>query len=369
MGRATRSRSNFGSARRLPSGRWQARWTMPDGSKHTAPSTFDTKTDATAYLAAVRTDVARGTYTPPVKPQPAEVAGVTEYAAAWIAGRELAPRTRDHYRWLLDEYIAPAFGPLTEVTPAKVRTWHSGLATGPTAKAHAYALLKAIMATAVEDEVIEANPCRIRGASKAKRSRDIRPATLDELTAITKAMPARMRLLVPLSAWCALRFGECTELRRKDLDLKAGVVRIRRGVIRTTDGERHVTDPKTAAGKRTVAIPPHLIPAIRAHLRDHTQIGSEGLLFWGPRTGAQLPHSSLLWQFNQAKHKAGRDDLSPHALRHTGAVLAAQSGATVAELMARLGHTTAEMAMRYQHASEERDLVIARRLSELAAGN
>jgi integrase len=242
------------------------------------------------------------------------------------------------------------------------------MATGPTARAHAYALLKAIFTTAVEDEIIGTNPCRIRGASKAKRSRDIRPATLDELTTLTAAMPARLQLLITLSAWCALRFGEITEMRRKDVDLKAGVVRVRRGVVRT-GGKVLVTDPKTAAGKRPVAIPPHLLPAIRAHLKDHAQPGQEGLLFYGPKTGGQLPHSSLLWHFNQSKHAAGREDLTPHALRHTGAVLAAQSGATVAELMARLGHTTAEMAMRYQHASAERDMVIARRLSELAGGN
>jgi integrase len=75
-----------------------------------------------------------------------------------------------------------------------------------------------------------------------------------------------------------------------------------------------------------------------------------------------------MWHFNRAKHAADRDDLTPHALRHTGAVLAAQSGATTKELMGRLGHSTSEMAMRYQHASEERDRVIAGRLSELANG-
>jgi integrase len=56
-----------------------------------------------------------------------------------------------------------------------------------------------------------------------------------------------------------------------------------------------------------------------------------------------------------------------HALRHTGAVVAAASGATVAELMARLGHTSPRMAMRYQHAAVDRERVIADALSGLAA--
>ncbi|MEO8329596.1 MAG: tyrosine-type recombinase/integrase, partial [Candidatus Nanopelagicales bacterium] len=67
-----------------------------------------------------------------------------------------------------------------------------------------------------------------------------------------------------------------------------------------------------------------------------------------------------------ARHVAGRDDLRFHDLRHTGAVLAASTGATLAELMARLGHATPAMAMRYQHAAGERDREIAAQLSQLA---
>jgi integrase len=117
-----------------------------------------------------------------------------------------------------------------------------------------------------------------------------------------------------------------------------------------------------------VAIPPHLHAMLTRHLHDHAQIGKDGLLFYGVK-GGQLSHSSLLWQFNQAAERAGREDLTPHALRHTGAVLAAQSGATLKELMARLGHTTPDMAMRYQHASADRDLVVAEALSKLATAD
>jgi hypothetical protein len=66
---------------------------------------------------------------------------------------------------------------------------------------------------------------------------------------------------------------------------------------------------------------------------------------------------------------AGRPDLRLHDLRHTGATLAAVSGATLAELMARLGHSTPGAAMRYQHAAADRDKVIAAALSKLATGD
>ena len=59
----------------------------------------------------------------------------------------------------------------------------------------------------------------IRGAGSTKRVHKIRPASLDEIEAITAALPEQYRAMVLLAAWCALRFGELTELRRRDLHL------------------------------------------------------------------------------------------------------------------------------------------------------
>jgi integrase len=112
-----------------------------------------------------------------------------------------------------------------------VRTWWSQLpADKPTVRARSYALLKAVMNTAVADEVIDSNPCRIRGAANTPRAREIRPASIDELAVIVEAIPSRHRALVLLCAWCALRSGEVLELRRKDVDIAAGTVRVVRAV-------------------------------------------------------------------------------------------------------------------------------------------
>jgi integrase len=166
-----------------------------------------------------------------------------------------------------------------------------------------------------------------------------------------------------------MRFGELAELRRGDIDFRDNRVKIRRGVVRV-DGGYIVGPPKTDAGIRDVAIPPHLLPLVRAHLEEFTSPGRDALLF--PAAGDRNLHlapSTLYKVFYPAREAAGRPDLRWHDLRHTGAVLAAQTGATLAELMGRLGHTTPGAAMRYQHAAADRDTEIARRLSELAAGN
>jgi hypothetical protein len=47
-------RRRFGSIRRLPLGRWQARYTGPDGVDRPADDTFDTKADAENWLTLKR---------------------------------------------------------------------------------------------------------------------------------------------------------------------------------------------------------------------------------------------------------------------------------------------------------------------------
>lgn len=368
----------FGNVRRLPSGRYQARYTGPDGLTYTAktpegkPLTFDAQGDAEAWLSLRHSEVLRGAWLPPAEPKAAPILFRT-YSAAWLTGRDLAYTTADHYEQLLHDHILPTFGsvPITNITPAAVREWHADLKdrTGPTARAHAYALLRTIMNTAVADEVVPANPCRVRGAGQSKRAKKIRPASLAELETLVAHLPARYRLMVLLAAWCALRFGELTELRRSDVDVKNGVLRVRRGVVTTRAKGRVIKDPKSDAGKRDVNIPPHLMPLVKAHLRDHVAVDRDALLF--PSAGdpnAHMALSTLYKVYRPARKAAGRMDLRFHDLRHTGAVLAAATGATLAELMARLGHSTAGAALRYQHAAEDRDKAIAEALSKLAGG-
>ncbi|HEX2904634.1 MAG TPA: site-specific integrase, partial [Jatrophihabitans sp.] len=263
----------FGYVRRLPSKRWQASYIGPDTARHSAPATFDTRGDAEGWLSAEGRLIELGTWSPPQHRTATanQVVTLTEYSAAWMADRDLKPRTRVHYQQLLDRHILPTLGPVAvrSITPAMVRSWHALTARDlPTIRAHSYGLLRSIMATAVTDELIASNPCHIRGAGSAKRKVEIVPATLDELEMLVDAMPAKYRLMVLLGAWCALRFGELTELRRKDIDLKNGIIKVRRGVT-WVDSKPVVGSPKSDAGARDVAVPPHLLPLIRQHLSEH----------------------------------------------------------------------------------------------------
>jgi integrase len=359
---ATRKRrpQGAGTVRQLPSGRWQARYRDDAGTLHPAPFTFDTKLDAGEWLA----DYVEGAVV--ITHRRADPT-FGEYAETWLAGRELKPRTRALYRGLLDTLILPPLGALriSRLSPAKVRAWHGNLdASTPTRRAHAYALLRTICTTAVADELLTANPCRIRGAGSAKTKHRARVATLPELEVIVANIPAKYRPMVLLAAWCGLRFGELAELRRSDVDLDARLLRVSRGVTRTR-GEVHIGTPKSDAGIRPVSIPPHLMPMLAEHLEQRVARDPGALLF-PAQHGGNMASSALRKAWLSAREAAGRPDLRFHDLRHTGATLAAATGATLAELMARMGHSTPGAALRYQHAAADRDRAIAEALSGFA---
>ena len=368
MANSKGKRARFGSLRRLPSGRVQARYTGPDGITHKAPFTFDTEGDAETWLSTVRADIVRDSWDPNAT-GPKKMLTFGSYAGRWLLARTLEARTREHYRALLDRQILPTFAavPLKHITPDLVREWHSTTAIDtPTTQAHAYGLLRTILGQAEKDQLILKNPAWIRGAGNSKRVHKIKPATLTELETLVTAMPERYRVMALLASWCGLRFGELAELRRGDVNTKAGILNVRRGVVRA-DGQTIVKKPKSDASIRDVAIPPHLLPMLREHLLRHAESGENGLLF-PARSGGHLAPSSLYRVFYTAREAAGRPDLRFHDLRHTGAVLAASTGATLAELMGRLGHSTPGAALRYQHTAQGRDMQIAQALSALVAG-
>lgn len=364
-----RARRQYGNVRRLSSGRWQVRYTGPDGTKVPAPATFDTKVDAEAWLMAMRRERDGVTDWHPREPLPVTFG---EYAATWLAGRQVSgrpikARTREHYQRLLDDHLLDTFGHrnLAAIRPVDIRAWYARtLIERPTMRSHAYSLLRTIMASAVNDEIIDANPARIVGAGQAKRVHKIQPASVEELAVLTAAMPERLQLMVTLASWCALRFGETVELRRGDIDLGQEVIRVRRAAVRTK-GSYSITTPKSDAGVRDVAIPPHVIPLIEQHLSNHVALEHDSLIFPADN-GGHLQPSTLYRHWYKARDAAGRPDLRFHDLRHSGAVLAAATGASLAELMGRLGHSTPQAAMRYQHVAAGRDREIAALLSKLA---
>jgi integrase len=180
-------------------------------------------------------------------------------------------------------------------------------------------------------------------------------------------MPAKLRASVLMATWCGLRLGGNIGDSPQGCQQGCAVLRVPRAVT-YRDGKFYPAEPKTAAGIRDFAVPPHIRPIIKAHLKKHVNSDPESLLF-PDDDGTHLRPDRYRVHWEKARAAIGKPTLRVHDLRHVGAVLASQSGATTAELMHRLGHTTPQMALRYQHVAEGRDAEIAEWPSKLAVGD
>jgi integrase len=291
------TRRAFGRVRQLPSGKWQARFTSPDG-RQLSLGTYASRTAASRALSELEADVARGVWT--ARGDSSQTLGV--YAATWMQSRELSPRTREHYGDQLRLRILPRLGdvPLAKLTPQRVREWHAALRAeaeasgrGLSALSTSYRVLRAILTTAVEDELIGRNPCSIRRAS-AQPSRERAVLQERDVWALAAAVPDRYRALVWLAAATALRSAELSALRRCDLDLLRREVRVGRAYIEPARSPAFFGPPKSAAGVRTVAIPQVVIPVLYEHLNQWAEPGAEGLLFTSEK-GAPLSRHNRKW--------------------------------------------------------------------------
>ena len=157
----------------------------------------------------------------------------------------------------------------------------------------------------------------------------------------------RYLALVLLATFASLRWGEVIALRRRDLDLEAGIVRIRAAYVERSTGELLLGPPKSRAGRRVVGIPDAIVPVLREHLSVFVKDEPGALVFPGQQ-GQPLWRSNFskmsAWPF--AVRSIGAEGLHVHDLRHTGT--SSNSGAALKDLMTRMGHDSERAALIYQ---------------------
>jgi integrase len=360
--KVTTGRRHFGNVRKLPSGRWQASY-WHDGYRHIGAHTFHQKADAYAFLDSVAASIHRGDW---VNPEFGRIA-FKDYATMWLAQRtDIRPRTREYYGWLITNRLVPHFGnrELSKITPVHIRGWYAGLATETPGVAHsAYRVLRAIFNTAILDELIVKNPCRIKGGGTDK-SAERKIPTVQQVAALTEAMPEQYRAAVIFAAWGTLRRGEVLGLMRKDIDLVAGTVRVERALHEYHDGSLELGPTKNGDPRR-IYLPRSVMPEVEHHLQRFVGPREDSPLFVGA-TGEPLRPSGLWNIWEHSRRKARLETVRFHDLRHFAATMFASTGASTKEIMSRGGWKSVAMVVRYEHASEERDALLAQALDAVA---
>jgi integrase len=347
----------FGTIRKLPSGRYQARYSHL-GKQVSAGTTFAAKTEARTWLSSVETDLNRGQHVDPA----AGTERFGPYAQRWLEERNLRPRTRDTYASQLD-WILGTFDQarLRDISPTAVRSWHARLHKthlAPNTVAKAYRLFRTIMSTGVDDGLLRVNPVSIKGAAVEEHHE--RPAlTFDDVARLADAIEPRCRALVWTAATSALRFGELTGLARRHVDLDRAEIRVERALTFEQGKGPVFGPPKSRSAHRTVVVPATTTEILRAHIAEFVEESPDALIFTSVK-GSPLLNRYFAPMWTRAKQAAGvQQSVRFHDLRHLAGTTAAASGASVKELMARMGHASSDASLRYLAASERRDAEVA----------
>ncbi|TDE60409.1 site-specific integrase [Nonomuraea mesophila] len=406
----------FGNIRKRESGRYQIRYPAPDGRMRTGTDTYERKSDAERALSLIEAQIIKGEWNDPERGK----VKLRDYAETWIAQRPgLRPRTVDLYRWLLKKHITPHLGnvPIAKISTSAVRQWRADLldnGVSVSMAAKAYRLLRAVLMTAADDRVIPQNPCRIRGAGdehaqerpvltvsqvfeladrvglrpigNVRKIKDgtyrlrfqrhgamrTHPEIFHARAAAERALwkmamegkadstqDRRFRAMVLLATFASLRWGEVSALRRMDVDLKARTVRVRVAFVERSAGGLVLGPPKSKAGRRTVGIPQSIVPVLKEHMNTYVQ-DEPGALMFPAAKGGPIRRSGFntRTRWVDVVSEVGLSGLHFHDLRHTGNMLAAESGAGLKDLMARMGHDNVRAAMIYQHAVRGADEAI-----------
>jgi integrase len=240
-----------------------------------------------------------------------------------------------------------------------VRQYREG-DSGASQLSKAYRLLKSVLNVALEDDLITANPCRIKGAGQPHHSE--RPtATPEQVAQLAAEVPERYSMAVLLAAYSSMRSSELFGLQRKHINPLHRSITIEHQLTNYSTDQSLFVATKTDASVRTVFIAPELMDALLDHLDKFTGSDPDDLVF---TTSSNLPlfKGRKSW-FVTAKRRLDLDHLHFHDLRHTGQTLAMERGATIKDLQRRAGQSSEIAARIYLHGNAKRDQIVADSLS------
>jgi integrase len=345
--------------RRKSDGRWIAQVSSgPRDNRVTKRRVATSKGEATRLLAALQVDAGI------VGSDPTMTVGA--YLVRWLgsAGKSvLRPSTLRTYEIAVRLHIAPAVGHLrlTALRPAHVEAMLAGMAEmDPKGRRNVLNVLSRILAVAERRGEITRNPASLVERPRVPRA-DRAALTVEHARRLLDAVRGdRLEALYLLTLVSGLRQAEVLGLRWQDVDLEAGSLRVA-VTLRRVDGEYVTDEPKTRSSRRTVALPPFAIDALREHRRaqlvERLASGMEtadGFVFVAP-TGRPINGGWLSHRWAAISKAAGLP-IRFHDLRHGQATLLVALGVHPRVVSERLGHASSRVSMDvYSHVERQQD--------------
>jgi integrase len=367
-----------GSVRKRKDGRWEGLYVADwkDGKPVRRSVYAKTKDAAEMKLRKALSDLDAGLPAPDARTK------LGPFLHDWLAGHRhgIKASTAEHYAQQIRLHIEPRIGRivLSKLQPQDVARLHSdlldtGLSNRTVEAVHR--VLHLALEQAVRWNLV---PRNVAGLVKAPRPNPKEPVFYDEQqvrTLLAAAASDRLRALYVLAIATGMRQGELLALRWADVQLDAGVVQVRRTLSRIAGQGWVFTEPKTAKGRRSIALPAFAVAALREHrIRQHEERLAAGPawkandLVFPTRRGTPIERQNLQRRsWKPLLKRAGLPDIKFHALRDTAATLMFDQGINPKIVQERLGHATIAVTMDiYSHVLPNMQADAAAKLDSLS---
>jgi integrase len=351
---------------------------LPNGRQKRVTKTHPSKQWLREWATALEAAIDSGQF---VDPRAGEKT-LTAYRDQWAATRVVADATDAKHDSHWRNHVEPAFGghPLATLNRSELRRWvyvmshetcrrclqtpglnHAGRLAkhgaarecsgsgelpglGPWTIQGAVSCLSAILAGAVEDGLLAANP------AAGLRLPTVLPKPVFFWTKreATSLIAERARcsdhtaLMLDLDLHTGLRLGELTGLKRRYVDLGAGIIHV--VGVQTRTGWREY--PKSRLSRRPVPIPRRLLPVLTEVCEP---LGPEDIVFPAPEGGAWDDTNFRRRVFDPAVKASGVPKGTPHDMRHTAASWLVQAGVDLYRVQMLLGHESFRTTQKYAH--------------------
>lgn len=293
---------------------------------------------------------------------------------------ELSPNTRQDYRNILLNHVAPVLG---DMQVNKVKAIHlqkyytlklETLAPNSVNKHHR--VLKKLFKTAMQLELITVNPADIVDAPKTEKKNVGQVLSIEEVQQLVEYVHGTiLEIPVMLAALCGLRRGEICALKWEDIDFEKGTLTVSKSMCRLESGEWMLKLPKSDTSAREIQIPSVVIKTLKNRkiwtlenkVRYSNCYSNENFVVCN-EFGEFYSPDSLSHSFSLALEHAGIRHVRFHDLRHTNATIMLQQGIPMKVASERLGHSTINItADLYTHVTRDLDKEASEKINEVFA--
>lgn len=281
---------------------------------------------------------------------------LVEFVDSWWQTKvaSIRPSTADAYRRLLDGVILPQLGdhPIQKITSFQISKVIGDLVRrGRAGQAqHVHIFLGMLFNAAVRMGEIAKNPVLgvDRPAVPSKEMRVLSPPDWERVRSYMESNAPHFLMAFTLLITSGVRRGELSGFQWRDIDFTRGVLQVHRSVYVAPGGKVIVGEPKTSAGRRTIALDGGTLEMLRKHRDEAERVATmferrvtpSDWIFPSASGGPWRPHSITdAWRRIAVKLDLGH--IRCHDLRHSSASLLIGAGVPIHLVSARLGHHSA----------------------------